>query len=757
MLMAWVPRRFVLFVGLLVVVGLGAPVGAFGMGDANQAACPNEAMEGFREYLPDCRGYEMVSPPFKSGQQAEVTAVSGDGSRVLGFSASFGGAAGNEVFGSSYEFVRSGSGWAASALDPSASLFSAPARRGVSDDFDRTLWTMRGLSQSVYTEDVYVREADGSFVMVGPLTPPSVAAGPPGGSYPAPVEDSDRIVGMSSDLSRVLVSIRSPETPDIHWPGDTTRIGGGDTYSLYEFVSTGNSRPVLVGVSDGSTIVNGVTLPAGRLISDCGTLLGSIDSQDSYNAVSASGETVFFTAEKATAGCRAEGGEGPPVNELYARLGGVETVAVSEPAPGQCEACSTTVRAGAEFQGASEDGSKAFFLTEQELLPGAKGMNLYEYDFDNPPGRKIVRVSIDPSEPGVEAGVVGVARVSDDGSHVYFVAKGVLTGANAEGAAPVAGEDNLYVFERDTAFPAGRLAFIGTLAEVDEWDWSTGDERPVQATPDGRFVVFDSVADLTPGDTSSQSQVFEYDAQAERLVRVSVGATGYPAGMVSADANGSSIASQSYVEGIGKRPAVTPGLAVSADGSVVIFSSVGALTPGSEVAAPAEADSVYEYRSVGSIADGGVYLLSNDHDTVSGEPPSLDASGDDVFFTTFAPLLAEDVDTQADVYDARVDGGFPPPVVPRVCEGEACQGSLPPSPSFVGPGSVSGVGGGNLTASPLGSAVSRPKVKPLTWAQKLAGALRVCRRERRRRERMVCEVGAHRRFGGRSDTGKGGR
>jgi hypothetical protein len=753
MLMALLPRRVVLFVGLLVVVVLGAPVGALAAGDANQAACPNEALEGFREYLADCRGYEMVTPPFKGGHKGSVMAVSEDGSRLIEESlGAFAGANNNSAgVGTFYEMVRSGSGWATSALDPPASSFTYPFLVAVSDDFSRTLWSMRSPSQSIYAKDLYVREADGSFVRVGPMVPPSVAAGPSAGSLPQSAS-SAVVRGASSDLSHVLFSLRPYES----WPGDAAP-GENEVNSLYEYVGTGNSQPALVGVSDGSTVVNGKTLPAGHLISECGIFLGS-GLGDLYNAVSANGETVFFTAQQG--GCKGTWA-GPSVDELYARLGGLETVAISEPSLGQCGACGTGVRANAEFQGASEDGSKVFFLTEQELFSGAKGMNLYEYDFDNPLGEKVVRVSVDSVEPGVEAGVVRVARVSDDGSHVYFVATGVLTGKNAEGAEPTLGGDNLYVFERDAVFPGGRLAFIGTLSGADESDWQAEDRRPVQATPDGRFLVFDSAADLTPGDTSSQPQVFEYDAQAERLVRVSVGAAGYPAGMVSADANSSFISLQRYAEYEDQpvRPAVAPGLAVSADGSVVVFGSVGALAPGAEVAAAAGAESVYEYRSVGSIADGGVYLISDGHNTIGTEQVvGVDASGEDVFFNTLDPLLARDVDTQWDIYDARMDGGFPAAVAPGVCEGEACQGALAASPAFAGPGSVSGVGGGNLTALPPSTAEGNPKAKLVTQAQKRAGALRLCRRERRKQRRMACEVRARERFGAKSNAGgKGGR
>ena len=70
----------------------------------------------------------------------------------------------------------------------------------------------------------------------------------------------------------------------------------------------------------------------------------------------------------------------------------------------------------------------------------------------------------------------------------------------------------------------------------------------MQASADGRFLVFESVADLTAGDRSSLGQVFEYDAQSEELVRVSVGETGYGEGEEHATEN------QSVIPDTGVRP-----------------------------------------------------------------------------------------------------------------------------------------------------------------------------------------------------------
>lgn len=81
------------------------------------------------------------------------------------------------------------------------------------------------------------------------------------------------------------------------------------------------------------------------------------------------------------------------------------------------------------------------------------GCNLYLYDFGRPVGERLVAVSAGDTG-GAGPGVQGVMAVSDDGSHVYFVARGVLSGAaNGKGDKAEKGGENLYVFERDAAHP----------------------------------------------------------------------------------------------------------------------------------------------------------------------------------------------------------------------------------------------------------------------------------------------------------------
>jgi hypothetical protein len=749
--------------------------GALAVGDETTAAgeaCPNEEWSGFRTFMPECRAYEQVTPVFKDGSEAKLEYLSADGSNALveSLGAFAGTESDSEVHGSVYELSRTSSGWTVTAASPPASEFPAQKLAAASPELGSTLWLTRTPSESIAAEDLYLREADGSMVRIGSMLPPAAVTGPPAGEFEGFLYKGFVVYrDASADLSHVLFSIEEPRAEGLGWPGDTTM----GKESLYEYTGTGQSRPELVGVNN-----------EGRLISPCSTYLGSRSSQDVYNAVSSNGGIVYFTAEEASE-CHAT--EGPEVPELYARVDGFETVAISEPSPQQCDACQTSAKSAAEFAGASQDGSKVFFTTEQELLPGATGKNLYEYDFDAPPGKHVILVS-----PGTVPGeqVNGVARVSDDGSHVYFVAgarlsKGARGGKNGPciaelGSAertdeaeaekeeernepvvhssrcrPTPGEDNLYVFERDAAHPAGQVSFVATLLSRDASDWSATDERQVQTTPEGRFLVFRSAADLTAGDTSSEPQLFEYDALTGELVRVSRGSDNYePQGTEHANKHPAETSIQGF-KAITGPAKVDTGLMVSADGATVLFGDVGALAKEAAGAAPS-VEAAYEYRSSvgsgGAISDGDVYLIS-DGSGLEGKGikgvKGLDSSGEDLFFVTAASLVASDTDEQFDTYDARRDGGFAAVDPPPECMAEACGGSLYLQPAFAAPGSTGVSDGGppsNSSLPPGAVPAGKKGTAAVGRGELLARALAVCRRERGRR-RATCEALASKRFG----------
>jgi hypothetical protein len=707
-------------------------------------ACPNEAFRvGAGASLPDCRAYEMVTPVYKaSGVVTGGSAfqksprVSSDGNSLMIWStASFAGTAGNtSVKGSPYLLSRMGSGWLTTPTELPESQFlafelvnSGERAFGGSVDGRTEVVLARSASRPSNSIDVYRVGADGSVVDVGPALPPSA---PP---EPIPQElailEGLHPAGVSADGSHVLFRLSTEGQGSVLWPSDTT---SEKRKSLYEYAGVGNTTPMLVGVDD-----------KGELISKCGTVLGGSEGPLSsgngetlmnHNAISYDGSRVFFTSYAC---------EGP-VNEVYVRIDNglvdAHTVAISEPTKEDCEQCDTTTKlANAMFEGASEDGSKAFFTSTQPLLGGDDSHNIYEYDFGAPAGHRIIRVSSgDSTVVDPVAGVVGEpVQISEDGSHVYFVANGVLTMTpNGQGQSAQNGALNLYVFERDARYPAGRTMFIGVLSSADGQLWAKiGGISPepggADVTPDGRFLVFTSVADLTPDDTSSAPQIFEYGSQTGSIVRVSIGHDGfndngntsvYPTNIPSPDR------SYKNVEQSADPAAYWSNMAVSADGSYVFFASRNSLVPGvieehshenSEKRQVYDnGPNVYEYHA------GNVYLIARAGHTITsyGKGGALtetsligtDASGADVFFGTTEQLV--DQDTDGDIYDARIGGGFPVAAMVAGCSGDACQGALGAAPVLLFPGSEVQAGDnprltGSLSSAKAISKKAKPKKK----------------------------------------------
>ncbi|MGH2854829.1 MAG: hypothetical protein ACRDLF_11645, partial [Solirubrobacteraceae bacterium] len=693
--------------------------------------CPNAAFRtGPSSHLPDCRAYELVSPSYKATGVVELRGKGPEGTSLT--LNDLNGLPGLEGFpnilgfapGAVYTTQRTASGWVTVGDEPPASEYMPyqvgefDDTAGASLDNQTHFWTARGKWQPGNRVDFFKRGPDHTIVDVGPGLPPTTPSGSPQELGNAAELSA---VGVSADASRLFFVLDSS-----FWPFDGTEAGH-KLKTIYEYLGVGNTTPMLVGVNS-----------KGEQISQCGVVLGSGKPNDgitnglvtfNHNAVSTDGNVVYFTAYPKNYGGDGCGGSAPPVAELFARidsgLADAHTVAISEPSREDCSACNTEagVLANAEFRGASADGSKAFFATAQPLLGGDTSSNLYEYDFGAPAGERVVRVSggdSTVSNPTAEV-LVGDGsshlwvQVSEDGSHVYFLANGVLTRTpNGQGESAEAGAANLYVFERDASYPAGRIAFIARLSSEDVSSKSLTSTSNV--TPDGRFLVFTSNRDLTPDDTSTAVQVFEYDAQTGALVRVSIGQNGYN------DNGNTDVANASIMHPLYEyrynSSAYWKDLSVSADGSYVFFQSSDGLTPqavnrqviGYDNFAEKSiyANNVYEYHA------GRVSLISDGQDLATTQSGSLvellgtDASGGDVLFTTVDRLVGQDTDDNLDIYDARVGGGFPAPTVPPSCSGEACQGQLSGAPTLLSPGSELQAGGNPPLA---GEPAAKPKQK----------------------------------------------
>lgn len=760
--------QLVLRVGCALVLAMVAMTAmvvapALAAGDANEAFCGNEGLEGFTAALPDCRAYERVTPTFQNGfGDAGILALSpGSEELIATTTPGFAGTESN-YSGPTYKMSRTSNGWQTASLSPPASLYPANLFYSASEDLSKSVWALRSPNESILAQNLYLREADGTFVKIGSMVPPSSEAGPRANGIQFFL-GSNAFAGASKDLSHVDFSIFNGAGGGTVWPGDTTTIfgtGTGSGSSLYEYVGTGNTRPSLVGVET-----------QGHLISDCGTFFGSYESHDVYNAISTGGDKVYFTAEgRDRPGCTSAI-TSPEVTEVYARLNGSETVPISEPTRVDCPGCQTTERQPAEFQGASKDGSKSLFTTTQELLPGATTENLYQYNFNAARGERLERLSVGASAPEV----LGVSRLSEDGSHVYFVARGRLTEA-ARGGGCIAeetlseqeieeethegrcrakqGAPNLYLYERDSEHPVGHIGFVATLSEADTSVWNPKDNRPVQATPTGGRLVFVSGGALTKEVSGEAPQVYEFDAATEELSRISRGQSGYPQGTVNADNSFSFIGAQQY-ESFMRPTSSNTFLSISNDGTEAMFLSPAALTPSAEVAAEHGVISVYEYRSGSRVADGDVYLLSGGDDEGSANPQGLSPAGSDAFLSVTDSLVGEQTAPQLNIFDARIGGGFAPVQPPVGCVGEAClEGDGQLTPGLSPPRSATTTPDGATAPGADGqktTAVVAPKSKPPSRGSArrqtpLQRALSQCRRVRQHGARAKCERRARDRF-----------
>jgi hypothetical protein len=676
--------------------------------------------------LPDNRAYEMVTPPSKNGALIGpvvlgiLPQVSEDGSRLIADSIQcFAGAgscvASRQSEGEPYLFTRTSGGWAATALAPSATQFDANSVWTVGANTGTALFSIP--TPPVGEDDWYLRKSDGSFVDLGPETPGR--AGTIG----------DRGLVAAADFSHIVWDSASV------WPFDLS-IGP----TVYEYAGTGNAAPLLVGVTGG--------LGSTDLISTCGTDLGGGEQFPTQinGSMSADGRIVYFTTRACASGSGANAHTPVPASALYARIDESRTVPISGSPSADCTtfACKSAPAGDALFQGASADGSKVFFTSTQQLTDtasqdsqrgdsasncssttGPNGCNLYEYDFANPAEYNLIDVS-----PGDTSGdgprVQGVVTSSSDGSHVYFVAKGVLsTTANSQGETPHDGADNLYVFERDASHPGGHVVFIAVLPESDSPNWQDTASL-ANVTPDGRFLVFESHGTLTSDDVrrDGAERVFRYDARTGALVRISIGEGGF-------NDNGNTgtgdarIASAQFSTLSHAGPArLDP--TMSHDGSYVFFQSPVALTPQAlnDVSIDSNgglAQNVYEYH------DGHVYLISDgrdisEHNTLSSvELVGSDATGSNVFFTTTDQLVPQDTDTQRDYYDARIcttnDPCVAPPSPPLPpCLGEACHGTPTASPLVPSSPTATFNGLGNVTFQ--SSAPKKVATKKLTRCSK---------------------------------------
>ena len=710
---------------------------------------------GTRPQLPDGRAWEMVSPPHKEGARfGWITegiiqaSINGDAFTDWAYSSTEEDPAGSannvNIF-----FGRGPSGWNSQVLAPAHNFVTGPSvgagneYRFFSEDLSKGIVQMLSFTPlspeateaTPYLRTDYSGGNSGEPCVTGCYRPLVSAANVPAGTkFGKEGEGGPTFAVGTPDLSHIVVISGAALT--------STPTEGEKHGNLYEW-SAGNLQLV-------SQLPEGETNQEGGRVG-FSPEVGGVSRIQARHAISDDGSRIIWGESEAA--LRAQ-------RHLYLRdtVKG-ETVRIDTPNTGAPlpEAGEPDVPV---FQIASSDASRIFFSDGERLTADATSIkpdgheDLYEFNLNAPLGARLTDLTVD-EHAGEHANVGAVLGASEDGSYVYFTADGAL----APGAAP--GQCKIQPCNRNLYLRHdGATRFIAGLSTAEDAPSFNGalDSSTARVSPNGRWLAFMSSRSLTGYDTTDaisglpDEEVYLYDASTSKLVCASCNPTGArPVGvkygtalLVAADRvfrNDQWIAANIPPW---TRYALSSALYQSrylSDSGRLFFDSNDALVP-QDVNATQD---VYEYEppGVGGCVSSSVTFSERSGGCVSPvssgtsneESAFLDASetGGDVFFLTDAKLLSQDYDNAFDIYDAR-ECGTPsrclpvaPPPPPPCSTGDSCKPSPSPQPAIFGsPASATFSGAGNVSASG-----TTPVVKPkgLTRAQKLAGALRACRRK----------------------------
>jgi hypothetical protein len=691
----------------MAVVALGVCVVWFvPSATAVAGRCPNEAFRTGRSAdLPDCRAYELVTPP-ELGRTADMTfksehdkfVVSSDGEHLaLEAEAAFFEPAAS-LIGTKAVFSRTPSGWTIRSATTPAMAAEQTEFGLLSPDFSQAAL----VSYKVAEHAVYHLET-----------------GPVGGLYsmlsvPPEFAKATLFVGANAGAAGVapfsdvfFVSANHALLP----PGPEREAAEETDPELPDLYEWSEGRLRLVNMNS-----------KGKLLNACGALLGGSPGPtrgeaegEAINAVSADGSKVLFTSPPKGYSLRTSRPECLKP-QLYMRVDGRETVDVSEP---EGVSVPPSQRGPVRYLGASSDGSKVYFTTATVLTPaGGEGYLLYEYDTEAPIGHRLTLIANNLTNLINQTAANPGAVVSEDGSTVYY--SGTNTLEEAGKSVAVQGIWRYDAITKTTSFVAVPAR---TVREIEYW----------YTTPDGRFLVFPSSLPAVRFDGPhgleeelrgvGHDELYRYDAADGSVMCVSCGEGVAPAKGQMLEPLGS--------EGWLAFPdsQLVPNY-ISEDGRRAFFQTSAQLVPQdtnentlqeekeSVITGLGRASDVYEWEEDGSeeapgvfcrVVNGCTHLISAGEAVGPERFLGASANGENVFFASAAQLVPQATPEFTNIYDARVDGGFAPPS-PR-CECLTGQGVGSPPPLFNTPASVTFVGAGNPAAASEAKSTSKPKKK----------------------------------------------
>lgn len=616
--------------------------------------CPNETLRtGASAALPDCRAYELVTPPDtasrvprgdeRAGEYFGMLQASPSGGAV-DFLITSGALPGTEAsgyfFGDPYLATRGAAGWSTALAGPTGAQASKPKPGGFSPDQGYSFWLADGEgSELVDGENTsYVRYPDGHSELIGrgSLGTDQFAKGL------LITEGGTHIIFRTYEPEGHAAQKLEPEAPE------------EGIIAIYD-----RTRGPLTGTEETHVV---------SLLPD-----GTAPSQDAeYLGASAEGEAIAFRLG----------------TSLYLRVANETTYAIGAP--------------GATFAGVSDRGERVFYLEGGDLKAFDTATEEVTTFADTAAPVIPVNVALQGGRAYFvsETAIVGSAPNPDgdsplSGSQNLYLSEGDGT---PDFVATITERD----VEGDEAEEDGDG--LGFWTESLRLNRPSMD--PSRLTPDGGIFVFQSRAELDGYEPGSEPQVYRYDHLAESLECISCPPTQTPA---TGGAVLQSVGYDNFDTPLGIYGFVP---ALRADGKRLLFESTEALRS-SDIDGLRD---VYEWEAegVGSCRRQGgcVYLISSGR---SARPDYLfghSQSGDDVFIHTSDVLLAGDEQT-ASIYDARVGGGFASPR-PVICAEEACKPGLSSPPALPAPQSgVQGDSGNvkNVKSCPRGKRKVKRKGK----------------------------------------------
>jgi hypothetical protein len=609
-------------------------------------ACANEAVRtGLSAALPDCRAYELVTPPDTNGRRVGAVRTFGtpptkdlfptelasplrDSVLYGAYSSPLLHPDGATGVADVYEAVRGAGGWkTVRRVSPPGPEARQAVPGGASADHRYALSTVEGTLNKLALggPTSYLTKPDGTLELVG--------RGPLGDE---PFAHARWISGTGDHV--IFVTGHSPagQSPWCSEAGSNCEVRKLEPKAP----PTGTGAVYARAVSGLAQVVS--LLP--------GDATPAEGDQTFFQGASKDGTTVAFKIN----------------GTLYVRVpdeGDGETLKVTDGA--------------STYAGMSDDGSYLFYLVAG---------NIHRFDT--------------ATEGDDQVGVTGdavVSNISGDGSHVYFISESEINGAGS------AGEPNLFVWSGSTP------QYIATIdpsdlvkTSGDELDFAAlgrWTSRAINASleesgpgaeasrtnPDGSVYVFESRAQLTSADDDARVEIYRYDDTDKSLQCLSCSTTGSSP----ADARLQNLT----LTGI---PTVIHN--VTDDGDRVLFETKEALL---DRDIDGGVNDIYQWTRQES-GESVLDLISSGRST---EYPLLEGAGspsvpsanvllsatpdgrDVVFLSQDALVPGAPEGGTAAIYDARIGGGFPVPPAPSICVEDGCRPSQGTAPALAAPAS----------------------------------------------------------------------